>query len=57
MEEIKALGYQPNYWEEKFLDSIEQNDWDLSFKQSKCLEKIYAKASGGGDIQESEDFG
>lgn len=52
--EIEKLGYEPNEWETDFLESIEGQS--LSEKQSKCLDKIYEKASGGGIYQRKEYF-
>lgn len=43
---IKKSGYKPNDWEIDFMQSV--NDLQtLSYKQSKCLENIYAKAFDG----------
>lgn len=57
IEEIDELEYAMNEWEESFMTGI--RDWvdggmDLSTKQGDCLQKIYGKASGGGDYQERE---
>lgn len=37
--------FMPNDWENDFLDNIEARRRDLSEKQSRCLEKIYEKAT------------
>lgn len=49
---IKKSKYNPNDWELNFLQSIETLD-ELTYKQSKCLENIYAKAFGGGRYVEN----
>jgi len=45
--EIRKLNYKPNNWEHSFLNGISQRV-ELTEAQSKKLQDIYAKASGGG---------
>lgn len=52
--EINKTGYKSNDWEKKFLNSIGvsiRKGRDLTDKQSKCLESIYANSQGQGRIQ------
>ena len=47
IEEIKKTSYKLNPWEQGFLDNIADHRQilPLSEKQSKCLIKIYEKAT------------
>lgn len=53
---IETEGYEPNEWEETFMESILTKEQDLTEKQSACLNKIYAKATGGVLYQTREYF-
>lgn len=53
---IDATNYVPSEWEEKFMKSITHNDRNLSEKQSACLSKIYANASGGSKFERKQYF-
>lgn len=48
MEYIGAANYEPNAWETDFMDSLMEQEKDLSDKQEFCLNRIYEKATGGG---------
>lgn len=56
IDEILKSNYEPNDWEENFLDSIANlpHQAKLSARQSECLQKIYDKSTGGGDYQKKE---
>ena len=45
---INETDYEPNDWENEFIESILKRGNDLSDKQIKCIQNIYAKATGGG---------
>lgn len=53
IEEINKFKKELNDWEVSFINSIIDTEI-LSLKQSKCLEKIYAKVSGGGNFVKKE---
>lgn len=55
IEAIKRHGYKPNGWEANFIRSIEVFQPEtLTYKQTRTLEIIYAKASGGGQYQQRQ---
>ena len=53
IQSIRGHGYKPNDWEKKFMESIElmMPDKRLSYKQTRAVEYIYAKATGRGIYQ------
>ena len=51
--EIKKFKKELNEWEQNFINSILDIE-NLSLKQAKCLEKIYAKCVGGGNFIKKE---
>jgi hypothetical protein len=57
LEYIDQADFNPNDWEESFLESIHmqvEQGRDLSQKQTESLERIYEKASGGGMYERKE---
>ncbi len=50
IKEIKNLKYKCNEWEEQFIQSISRQS-TFTEKQSKCLIRIYEKATGGGQYE------
>ena len=46
--EIHKQPYKPNEWETNFMENIGNGKKDLTPKQGKALEKVYAKSVGGG---------
>lgn len=60
LHEIQKSLYKPKPREDSFFSSVEkaiENDWRLSEKQSKWLQDIYVKSTGGGSYQSSEHIG
>jgi hypothetical protein len=51
IDEIRKQKFKPTDWEANFIQSIEMRKYDLSQKQSLALNKIYEKATGGGNYQ------
>jgi len=51
--EINKFRKELNEWEQSFIDSIISVE-NISIKQGKCLEKIYAKCVGGGNFVKKE---
>lgn len=51
---VLQSGYVPNAWEQDFMDSIVDQEKDLTDKQEFCLNRIYAKATGGGKYQSKQ---
>ena len=49
IEEIKKFKKELNEWETNFIESV-LNTENMSIKQAKCLEKIYAKCVGGSNF-------
>jgi len=46
---IKNTGYKPNEWEAGLMQGLEDRLVDvLTYKQTIALERLYAKATGGG---------
>lgn len=48
---IRKSNYKPNDWEDGFIEDMScavDCGRDLTHKQGKCLEGIYAKSTGGG---------
>lgn len=56
IEWIKNSDYETNDWENSFIESILNNQRDLTYKQADCLNKIYEKSSGGGKYQKRQRF-
>ncbi len=56
LQAIENTGYEPNEWEQNFINSIEDIKQILSKKQSDCLNKIYDKASGDGGYVTRQRF-
>jgi hypothetical protein len=59
IEQIKKLGYKTNSWETNFILSIinmakRNSNLALTYNQSKSVNTIYSKASGGGIFQKRE---
>lgn len=54
IDEIRKQRYKPSKWESNFMQSIEMQKWNLSYKQSKTLEAIYAKANNAGIYQKRQ---
>lgn len=52
--EIDKLGYKYDSFEAQFIESLGQRKTQLSPKQSKWLQQIYAKAVGGGIFAKRE---
>ncbi len=46
--EIEKSGYKYNTFEVPFIENLSQRKTQLSPKQAKWLQQIYAKAVGGG---------
>ena len=62
IEQVKNLGYRPNPWETNFILSIinmakRNSNLALTYNQSKAVNTIYAKATGGGRFQKREYIG
>ena len=53
---INQENYEPNDWENNFIESVLNRQQDLTAKQSGCLQSIYSKAVGGGVYQKKERF-
>ena len=51
---ITIEDYEPNDWENKFIEDLLNRKRDLTDKQYACLQKIYDKATGGGVYQNKE---
>jgi len=48
IEEINNQTYKPNEWETNFMNDISKRHKNLTPKQTKCLQRIYDKFTGGG---------
>lgn len=54
IDEIRKQKYKLNEWENGFIQSIEMQKWNLTYKQGKALETIYEKANSGGIYQQKQ---
>lgn len=52
--EINKLGYKYDTFESQFIESLSQRKTQLSPKQARWLQQIYAKAVGGGAFVKRE---
>ena len=56
LDSIRNHSYKPNAWESQFINSIlaMKPGALLTYKQTRALETIYAKATGGSQFQKRQ---
>ena len=56
IDNIRQSKYKANQWESDFMTSIELRNPNqpITFKQMKCLLRVYERSTGGGKYQRKQ---